>query len=231
MNKQQVDRRKFIGTLSASAAAMGLSMFTSPVEVAAKQTSSFTDPGDPDAWFRQIKGRHRIVFDATKPLPMPVMPFAWPRVFLMTNAATGTPEKECSVVMVIRHEVIAYALNNEIWQKYKLGEMFKINNPANQSLALRNPFWQPAPGTYKVPGVGEVNIGINELQDSGVLFCACDVALTVYSAVVAAQMNADPAAMKKEWEAGILPGIQIVPSGIWAVGRAQEHGCAYCQAG
>ena len=43
--------------------------------------------------------------------------------------------------------------------------------------------------------------------------------------------NADPAAVKKEWVAGVLPGIQVVPSGVWAVGRAQEHGCAYCFAG
>jgi len=28
-----------------------------------------------------------------------------------------------------------------------------------------------------------------------------------------------------------LPGIQPVPSGVWAIGRAQEHGCAYCFAG
>jgi intracellular sulfur oxidation DsrE/DsrF family protein len=32
-------------------------------------------------------------------------------------------------------------------------------------------------------------------------------------------------------KAGLLPGIQIVPSGVWAVGRAQEHGCQYCFAG
>jgi len=29
----------------------------------------------------------------------------------------------------------------------------------------------------------------------------------------------------------VLPGIEVVPSGVWAVGRAQEHHCAYCFAG
>ena len=29
----------------------------------------------------------------------------------------------------------------------------------------------------------------------------------------------------------LLPGVQIVPSGVWAIGRAQENGCAYCYAG
>jgi intracellular sulfur oxidation DsrE/DsrF family protein len=79
--------------------------------------------------------------------------------------------------------------------------------------------------------VGNVAIGINELQDSGVLLCACDVALTVYSSVLGGNMNLDPQEVKKEWLSGILPGVQVVPSGVWAVGRAQEHGCGYCYAG
>jgi len=37
--------------------------------------------------------------------------------------------------------------------------------------------------------------------------------------------------VKKDWVANLLPGIQVVPSGVWAVGRAQEHKCAYVFAG
>ena len=36
---------------------------------------------------------------------------------------------------------------------------------------------------------------------------------------------------KKDWISGLLPGIQVVPAGIWAINRAQEHGCSYCFAG
>jgi intracellular sulfur oxidation DsrE/DsrF family protein len=49
--------------------------------------------------------------------------------------------------------------------------------------------------------------------------------------VVAEQMKLDAAEVQKDWLAGVLPGIQVVPSGVWAIGRAQEHGCAYCFAG
>jgi intracellular sulfur oxidation DsrE/DsrF family protein len=35
----------------------------------------------------------------------------------------------------------------------------------------------------------------------------------------------------KDLMSGVLPGIQVVPSGVWAVGRAQENGCKYCFAG
>jgi intracellular sulfur oxidation DsrE/DsrF family protein len=34
-----------------------------------------------------------------------------------------------------------------------------------------------------------------------------------------------------EWKNELIPNIQIVPSGVWAVGRAQEHGCKYIFAG
>jgi intracellular sulfur oxidation DsrE/DsrF family protein len=92
-------------------------------------------------------------------------------------------------------------------------------------------FWKPAKGTFKAPGVGEIAIGINELQESGVMFCVCNVAMTVYSAVVADMMKMKAEDVMNDWKSGLLPGIQIVPSGVWAVGRAQEHDCRYCYAG
>jgi intracellular sulfur oxidation DsrE/DsrF family protein len=130
--------------------------------------------------------------------------------------------------VILRHNAIPYALGNQLWEKYKFGEMFKINDEATKAAAAQNPFWQPKPGTFKAPGLGEIKIGINELQASGVMFCACEAALTVYSAVAAQNTKQDAAAVKQEWLAGLLPGIQPVPSGVWAVGRAQEHGCSYC---
>ncbi|HXB92917.1 MAG TPA: hypothetical protein VNU72_11535 [Puia sp.] len=228
-------RRGFLGTLVAGAGAVGLATFLSPLHGAAGQNGRDTDhhkafhPEDPDAWFSQIKGKHRMVLDVIR--PHDILPFAWPRVFLLTNTATGTPEKNTSVVVVLRHDGIPYAFQDAIWAKYKFGELFKADDPATKAPAVRNPFWKPKTGEYKVPGVGNLDIGIDQLQASGVLFCVCDVAMTVYSAALAEGLKADPAEIKKEWMAGLLPGIQPVPSGIWAVGRAQEHGCNYVFAG
>jgi intracellular sulfur oxidation DsrE/DsrF family protein len=119
-------------------------------------------------------------------------------------------------------------MGDQLWEKYKFGELFKIDDMATKAPALHNPFWQPKPGTYKGPGLGEIKIGIDELQANGVMFCVCEVALTALSATIAEKTNQDAATIKKEWIDGLLPGVQVVPSGIWAVGRAQEHGCAYC---
>ena len=221
-------RRDFLGKLAAGAAALG-TVSIAPFQAQAENALSEYDAADPEAWFNKIKGKHRIVFDATQPHEL--MPFAWPKVFLLTNQATGTPEKDCGVVVVLRHDAIPYALQSDLWAKYKLGEIFKAHDPATKEPATRNPFWKPKEGDFKIPGIGNVAIGINELQDNGVLFCVCNMAITVYSAVAADMMKMDVETVKKEWLAGVLPNIHVVPSGVWALGRAQEKGCTYCFAG
>jgi len=222
-------RRDFLGKMALGASALTLPAIA-PLQMYAEAAA--TDAvyvEDAEAWINSIKGKHRMVLDV--PRPHEIFPFAWARIFMLSNAATGVPEKECGVVVVLRHDAIPYAMKNELWAKYKFGEFFKIDDPVNKGVATRNPFWQPKPGDYKVPGFGNVNIGINELQDSGVMFCVCNAALTVNSAVMAQQIGQDGEALKKEWSAGLLPGIQIVPSGIWALTRAQEKNCSYCFAG
>lgn len=224
--KSSSPRREFLGNIAAGAAAIGILSIPASVKAV---PSLLQQTNDADQWFKQIKGKHRVVFDATRPHEM--MPFAWPRVFLMTNQATGTPEKDQSVVVVLRHDAIPYAFEDRIWAKYKFGEVFKTEDPTTKAAFVRNPFARPKQGEYKIPGFGVVPIGINELQASGVMFAVCNAAMTVYSAAVADGMKMDAAAVKKDWESGLLPGIQIVPSGVWALGRAQEHGCAYIFAG
>ncbi len=224
-NDLRPNRRAFLSTLATGAAALSISSLA-PLQAVAND-NQFSTPDDPDAWFNKIKGKHRVVFDVTEPKGM--MPFAWPKIFLLTNAATGTPEKNNSVVVVLRHDAIPYAMNNSLWVKYKFGEFFKIDDDKTKTSALRNAFWKPDAGDFQVPGVGPVSIGINELQDSGVMFCVCNMALTVYSAIFADKMKMENEAVYKEFKAGVLPGIQIVPSGVWALGRAQEHGCGYIQ--
>jgi len=222
---QKTPRRGFLGTLAAGAAAIGLSALATPFKLNAAVPEPPADANQLDAFFNKINGKQRMVFDATHPHEM--FPFAWPKVFLMTNEQSGTPSNECSAVVVLRHSAIGYALDDKLWAKYKLGEVFEANDHKTMAPALRNPFWQPKTGDFAVPGLGNVQIGINELQAAGVLFCVCETAMTVYSAVIADKIKGDAAAIRAEWVAGILPGVQPVPSGVWALGRAQAKGCGY----
>jgi intracellular sulfur oxidation DsrE/DsrF family protein len=229
-DQQPTPRREFLGALTTGVATLSVASLVNPQPAAAKaEPLSEASAGSADAWFNSIKGKHKVVFDATRPHSL--YPFAWPRVFLMTNGLTGTPESDNSVVVVLRHEAIPYAFENRLWEKYKFGEVFKADDPATGKPADRNPFAKPKSGDFKFPGVGDVAIGINELQASGVKFCVCEMAMTVYSSALAQGMNMKPEDVRKDWMAGLLPGIQPVPSGVWALGRAQEKGCAYIFAG
>lgn len=220
-------RREFLGSVAAGAA-VSLAAMASPLSVFAGMEKD-PNPDDADKWFDKVGGKHRVVYDCPEPKGM--MPFAWSRVFLLTNQATGSTEKDCGVVVVLRHEAIPFAFEDRIWDQYNFSEMFKVNDPNTNQPTKKNPFWKPAEGTFKVPGFGVVKIGINELQESGVMFCVCHAAMTVYSAVVAQQSGKKHEEVLKDWTSGVLPGIQIVPSGVWALGRAQEHKCAYIFAG
>ena len=229
-NSGSTNRRNFLSTLATGAAALSLTTIAPSLNAFGGEVNSIPSVSDdPEDMFKKITGKHRVVYDSTE--PNGVFPFAWPRIFLVTNEMTGTPNKDCSVVVVLRHESMGYALPDAMWSKYKLGEMFKANDPKTNTPSLRNPFWMPKAGDFAVPGLGEVQIGIDQLQASGVMFCVCNMALTVYSAIVAGQMKMKPEDVKKEWTDNVLPGIQIVPSGVWALGRAQEKRCAYIFAG
>lgn len=224
--KQTTHRRGFLGSIAGGAAAIGIATFTAPFRLLAGANQS-PEPGDTsefENWLGKIKGKHRQVFDA--PGSHEGLPLAWTKVFLMSNSSLGAGEDDVTAVIVLRHEAIPLAMTHDLWSKYKFGEVFKITDAATKAPSLRNPYYQPKEGELKLPGMA-----IEDLQKSGVLMGVCDMALTVYSMGVAEQMKMDAAEVKKDWIAGILPGIQLLPSGVLAVNRAQEHGCTYCFAG
>ncbi len=209
-------RRGFLGRMAAFAA--GLTAVSASDLMA--ETPGFEAAADPalEAWFGKIKGKHKMVFDA--PEVNNGMPAVWPRVYL--NTMNATYPGAAMAVVILRHEALPLAFTDSLWSKYKLGEMFNVKDGENP--ATRNPY-------ATITAIPLPGIGIAELLKSGVLVGACDVALTVYSAGAAQKMGMDPAAVKKEWVAGLLPGVQIVPSGVFGVAHAQELGCAYCFAG
>jgi intracellular sulfur oxidation DsrE/DsrF family protein len=229
-NQRSANRRSFINSLAVGAAA-GITSLAPSVQAIAAEGAFNTElaDDDPEAMFKNLKGKHRIVFDS--PHPHEIFPFAWPRVFLLTNEATKVPAKDCDVIVVLRHASICYAMEDRLWAKYGFGKMFEANDPETKQPATRNPFWKPKAGAYKVPGVGEILIGINELQASGVKFCVCQAAIKVYSAVTAQTLNQKHEDVENDFLSGLLPGIQKVPSGVWALGRAQTNGCGYIFAG
>jgi hypothetical protein len=209
-------RRGFLGRFAA--AAMGIGVASLAPEVAEASASNAADP-QLESWFGKLTGKHRVVFDA----PEVNSGFAaiWPRVYLLTTNATY-PQEGASTMVIFRHEGLPLALQDSVWAKYKLGEMFNVK--MGDVAATKNPY-------ATITGLPIPGLGVAELLKTGTLIGACDVAMTVYSSGAAQKMGLDPAAVKKEWIAGLIPGVQLVPSGVMAVARAQEFGARYIFAG
>jgi hypothetical protein len=211
-------RRGFLGRLAALTAGAGLSGAVPSTLAAEEARNERSLDAALDAWFGKIKGKHKMVFDVTE--PNSGFGAIWPRVYINTmdaNYQGGT-----TAVVILRHKGLGLGMTDPIFAKYGMGEVFGINE--GDVPAKRNVY-------ATITGLPIPGLGISELLKSGVLIGACDVALTVYSSAVATKMGTNPEAVKKEWVAGLIPGIQIVPSGVLGVARAQELGCAYCFAG
>jgi len=151
-----------------------------------------------------------MVYDV--PEPNEGFAFWWSRVFLnTTNETYGTTDADNTVVIVLRHSGIPFAMENGMWAKYKFGEAFKITDPATKGPAIRHPLLHLKPGDVPIPG-----IGADELLAKGVLIGVCNIALTFNSMRLAKDMGMQADAIKKEWVANLLPGVLVVPSGVIA---------------
>jgi hypothetical protein len=217
-------RRGFLGRVAGGAAALGISSLVPTLALAAESEGGSADPEPLDEWLGKLKGKHRQVYDT--PEVNSGFALAWSRIFYLTNTETGVADSDMSVMVVLRHGAIPLAFVDAAWAKYKLGEFFKITDPKTKAPAVRNPFYKTQAGELPLPGMD-----IGELLPSGTLFGACNMAIKFYSGALAKATGGNADDIAKDWRASVIPGMQIVPSGVWAVNRAQEHGCSYCFAG
>jgi len=199
-------RRGFLARLAAGSLAVAAGGYAKAFAEAPAQAPA---GGEWDtSWMAKIKGKHRQLFDGMTVNSGfgPVMA----RIWLMTSAAYGAKENELSAVLVVRHEAICIAMNDSIWSKYK---------PAERNIfAMKDTYWAPPFAAA----------AIDQLKASGVIMCACNMALMHYAEQTGGKVGIAKDAAIAEWKANLLPGMTLVPSGVLAVNRAQEHACTYC---
>jgi hypothetical protein len=150
----------------------------------------------------------------------------WPLAFAATFLLTDAAPNSATSVVILRHQGTLVAVNSAMWEKYKIGESFKLIDPETKAPAVKNPFLNAKPGVLLTD-----DMAVDRLIGRGAVFGACNVALHGLSKQLAsnAGLSADDAA--KEWAANLVPGITLLPSGVWGLNRAQEGGCTYCAGG
>jgi intracellular sulfur oxidation DsrE/DsrF family protein len=108
-----------------------------------------------------------------------------------------------------------------MWERYKLGEDTKTKDPSTSLPALRNIFW-----SSRTPTSGATRT-IEALQRRGMILLVCNVALGNMGDRLATDANRPVPEVQAELRANLVPGAVLVPSGIYALIRAQNAGCAY----
>lgn len=210
-------RRGFLGTMTAGAGALLLGGWSDA-------NASVAEPSFAgDEWIAKIRGKYKQVFDVTTSTNE--FAGAYPLNFInSTKEATKAADAEITPVLVFRHFGMPLALNDAVWAKYKLGDMLNVKDPKTNAAALRNVHRDAIP-LY----AGETYESLQTKH--GVVIVACGLALSVISGMAAPRANVTPEQAKKDFTAGLLPGVALAASGVYAVNRAQQAGCTYCYAG
>jgi len=217
-------RRDFVADVGRFASAAVLP--TSLTLAAAETTVAGAAPGDWDlSWLdRLAKATDRAVFDWPSlgdPADPSVFMFA-ARYLDNCDVVYGPGKAQVRVVLNIRTQAVPVALNDALWEKYKLGAEYNAKDPNTKELATLNPFWHRAPS----PGGGYIVPTLGDFIDRGAFFLVCDFALGHLSKRLADKAGTIQEDVHRELRAGFVPSAYAVPSGIYGLAKAQNAGCA-----
>ena len=210
-------RRQFLAQLGGLVAASSLG--ASKLEA----LSAAPTPEWDLSWVDRITAANtRAVFNAEK-IDHGYAIFGAEDVIEQFHDVYGTSDKATCAVIVFRHEAMVIGFNDTIWAKYKVGEEEKVVDPDTKVSATRNIFWKAREGASPEDAVRS----ISALQQRGLICLVCNRATSGWSAQIAKKTDQKEADVYAELRANLIPGAYLVPSGIFALVRAQNAGCAY----
>jgi len=210
-------RRDFLTGLGVLTAALAVD----PDEMAA-ELAPRASPWD-TSWIERLESaRFRVVFNASEINDGAAMDYA--STFLdHFHDVHATTDQQTRPVIVFRRLGTSMAFNDLLWQRYAIGEDAKISDPATHSPATRNVFWREREGASPQ----EAATKLETLHQRGLISLVCNFAANNWSRRMAERTHRAADEVFGEVRANLVPGAILVPSGIYALIRAQNAGCAY----
>ena len=177
------------------------------------------------SWVDKLTAQHRQVFDSPEIADGAALDKA--RLYLAGfHEVYGTSDADVNSVIVVRHRAIPMVLADSVWARYDfLADTTKLKDPTTGGKAKRNPFLGPKPDD-KYSLVWS-DAGLDTLIQRGVIVLACSLALRGFAKQIAEHANTSADAVDDELRRSLVPGVILMPSGIFAVTRAEEAGCHY----
>jgi intracellular sulfur oxidation DsrE/DsrF family protein len=175
-----------------------------------------------DDWYDKIPGVHRYLIDSAS-----AEGFGWALQFAGNYYAAnqevyGLKDGDLAVIIVARHKSTSMGYNDAIWAKYgkQLSEQAEFVDPKTKE--------PPKVNVYAGPGDGSQQSGkMDALVKRGVQFAVCQMSTRGIAARIAKANGLETDAVVKEIVANLIPNARMVPAGVLAVNRAQEHGYSF----
>ena len=208
-------RRDFLTSLTLAAATIALDRD----EARAMPSSGPWDT----SWIDSLaKAKYRVVFNGSDVADGAALDYT-SAFFDHFHEVHDTRDAETRPVIVFRRLGTVMALNDAMWDRFGIGADRKIDDPLTKAPARRNPFWSAPSGDRHGP------VSIEALQKRGLICLACNVSLMSMGYSFAQKTGRDIEEVRKEVRENLVPGAIAVPSGIFALIRAQNAGCAFMQ--
>lgn len=237
----RVARRSFLARLGAGIGLAGVGVAGSAGPAQAGRTTWQPARELQDDWLDKVPGQHRFVFDATTADGMGRAVGFADNYFKASEQAYGLKDCDLAVVIVMRHRASAFGFTNAIWAKYgkQLTDEAEFSDPKTgepfrnwMDRALDHLFTRTSLGNVFVdPGGTQTDDQMSQLIRRGVRFAICAMSAFSVCGAIARATGGDAKKVYSEFEANLIPNARIVPAGIVAVNRAQEHGYSYVYTG
>lgn len=210
------DRRSF---MSVVASAAGLAALDGSRQTASAQAPPAAKSKWDLSWFDDFKGQHKQLYDmGSYSLVDEPAPLRYIAHYLEAHKeVSGLQPSEINTVVGTMYSAFPLNASDPIWEKFKLGERWKIIDPRTKAPAIRNIFLEDGP----------LSPGVKKLQSRGTVFWQCNVALGKVVMVLSQSSDLSPLEVRNELVAGLNPGVRLVPAHVFAVGLAQERGFTY----
>jgi intracellular sulfur oxidation DsrE/DsrF family protein len=219
------DRRDFLTKLGMGAVALGGSAFVTPLgaEGVERMPEAGIAEGAWDmSWVEQLqKVPYKGVFDSPALADGAALDLA-SGIWDNFKEVYGTDEST-RMVIVMRQLGQVMAFNDAMWEKYAIGEERKVNDPATKQPARRNPWAKALAGEP----AWAVASKLDALHARGAIFLVCNRASMNWANSAAERTKRDVEEVKNDVRKNLVPGAVLMPTGVFALVRAQNAGCAY----
>ncbi len=147
---------------------------------------------------------------------------------------SGVPADQIQIVCALNGPANLLNYTDSVWQKYRIGEWLKIDDPKTGQPAVRNIFYPskagtPAHYTSEDPSSEDSayqDFSIQSLQARGVRFLSCHSSTEEAARALIKQnsLTGQPEEIVKDIHAHALPGVIIVPALSAAIALLQCDG-------